>query len=73
MIEHATSLARISSTFTYLLHRYSATRKMELEERRPSAENLPSQAKNARSEVIEEEQQARTYLSGWRLHVLTAG
>jgi hypothetical protein len=46
---------------------------MELEERRPSAENLPSQAKNARSEVIEEEQQARTYLSGWRLHVLTAG
>lgn len=51
----------------------SATRKMELEERRHSAENLSNQAKEARSEVIEEEQQARTYLSGWRLHVLTAG
>jgi hypothetical protein len=46
---------------------------MELEERRPSAEKLPSQAKESQSEIIEVEQQARTYLSGWRLHVLTAG
>lgn len=46
---------------------------MELEARNPSGENLPSQTKEAQSKVVEEEQPARTYLSGWRLHVLTAG
>jgi hypothetical protein len=46
---------------------------MELEERKPSTAKLPSQAKEARSEVNEGEQQLRTYISGWRLHVLTAG
>lgn len=46
---------------------------MELERRKPSMEHIPDQAKETHLEVMEEEQQTRIYLSGWRLHVLTAG
>lgn len=46
---------------------------MELEERRPPTENMFSQAKEDHSELIEEERQTATYLTGWKLHVLTGG
>lgn len=43
---------------------------MELEEQKPSTE---IRDRGAQPELIEEQQQMRTYLSGWRLRVLTGG
>uniref|UniRef100_A0A093UWI9 Putative transporter C3H1.06c n=1 Tax=Talaromyces marneffei PM1 TaxID=1077442 RepID=A0A093UWI9_TALMA len=46
---------------------------MELEEAKLPAVKAPSQNKEVQSKFIENEEQPKIYLSGWRLHVLTAG